>query len=87
MRTFFEAGPNVDPTFRTLRPSNDGSVHFALFDSDGSRIEIGAELGNNGTRYNADDLMFYEVAYNRVGVEPVAAEQFSATVTYSLQYD
>jgi major type 1 subunit fimbrin (pilin) len=87
VRTFFEAGPNVDPTFRTLRPSNDGPVHFALFDQDGSRIEIGAELGNTGTRYNPDELMFYEVAYNRVGLTPVVAGEFSTTVTYTLQYD
>jgi major type 1 subunit fimbrin (pilin) len=87
VRTFFEAGPNVDPTFRTLRPSNDGPVHFALFDQDGTRIEIGAELGNTGTRYNPDEMMFYEVAYNRVGLTPVVAGEFSTTVTYTLQYD
>lgn len=84
VRAFFEAGPNVDPSTATLRPSNNGSVHFALFDQDGSQIPVGSEL-QSGTAYAANDTMYYEVAYQRIGAAP--ADSFFGTVTYSLQYD
>jgi len=94
VRAHFDAGATVDANFRTLRPSNGGSVHFALFDEDGTRLTIGEhpQAGGTpatplGTGYAADDTMYYEVAYHRVGPAAPLAGDFFSTVTYSLQYD
>ena len=86
LQAFFEAGPNVDPNTATLKPSNNGSVHFALFDQDGTQIPVGSEL-QSGTAYAPNDTMYYEVAYQRIGAAPVTAASFFGTVTYSMKYD
>jgi major type 1 subunit fimbrin (pilin) len=86
VRAHFEAGPTVDASSGTLLPSNNGSVHFALFDQDGSPIDIGT-THQTGTTYAADSTMYYEVAYQRVGATPVAPGQFTSSVAYTLQYD
>lgn len=86
VRAYFEAGPGVDPATATLRPSNNGPVHFALFDQDGSQIPVGSEL-QSGTIYAANDTMYYEVAYQRVGAAAITPGSFFGTVTYSLAYD
>jgi major type 1 subunit fimbrin (pilin) len=85
VRAHFEPGATVHPASGTLRPSNDGPVHFALFDEDGTPIDIGAR--HDGPAYAPDTMMFYEVAYQRVGAGPIVAGTFNSTVAYTLQYD
>lgn len=85
VRAHFEAGTTVDAATGTLRPSNAGSVHFALFDEDGVPIDIGATHAGPG--YAPDTTMFYEVAYQRVGSTPIVPGVFTGSVAYTLQYD
>ena len=85
VRAHFEAGPTIDAATGTLRPSDGGPVHFALFDEDGVPIDVGATHAGPG--YAPDTTMFYEVAYQRVGVQPIVAGTFSGSVAYTLQYD
>ena len=85
VRAHFEAGPTVDATHGTLRPSNGGSVHFALFDESGARMDIGAR--HQGPSYAADSTMYYEVAYFRADAAPIVPGKFNGSVAYSLQYD
>ncbi|UHQ19464.1 type 1 fimbrial protein [Lysobacter sp. KIS68-7] len=94
VRAHFDAGATIDANFRTLRPNNGGPVHFALFDEDGTRLAIGEhpQAGGTpatplGTGYAANDTMYYEVAYHRVGAAAPVAGDFFSTVTYSLKYD
>ena len=87
VRAYFEAGPQVDPMTNTLRPSNNGPVHFALIDQDDTQIPIGSEL-QAGTGYAMNETMYYDVAYQRVGAAAaIVAGDFDSKVTYSLQYE
>lgn len=85
VRAHFEAGPTIDAATGTLRPSDSGPVHFALFDEDGVPIDVGATHAGPG--YAPDTTMFYEVAYQRVGSDPIVPGTFSGSVAYTLQYD
>lgn len=85
VRAHFEAGPTIDAATGTLRPSDGGPVHFALFDQDGMPIDVGAN--HDGPGYAPDTTMFYEVAYQKVGAAPITAGTFSGSVKYTLQYD
>jgi len=87
VRAYFEAGPLVDPITQTLRPSNNGPVHFALIDQDDTQIPIGSDL-QAGIGYAMNETMYYDVAYQRVGsAAAIVAGDFDSKVTYSLQYD
>jgi type 1 fimbria pilin len=87
VRAYFEAGALVDPITHTLRPSNNGPVHFALIDQDDTQIRIGSEL-QAGAGYAANETMYYDVAYQRIGAAgAIVAGDFDSRVTYSLQYD
>lgn len=85
VRAHFQAGPTIDAASGTLRPSDDGPVHFALFDQDGVPIDVG--MTHDGPGYAPDTTMYYEVAYQKVGSAPIVPGTFTGSVAYVLQYD
>lgn len=86
VRVFFENGPQVDRFTGTL-VTTIPSVHFALFNHDGSPIEIGQESQRTTNMlYQANDVMHYQVAYRNMGDLDAVAGMVAASVTYSLDY-
>ena len=86
VRVFFENGDQVDRFTGTLATSIP-SVHFALFNHDGSPIAIGHETQRTtNTLYQPDEVMHYQVAYRNMGEFDAVAGIVAASVTYSLDY-
>lgn len=87
VRAYFEGGPNVDPTHRSLIPMGGGDIHFVLFDAEGDQIDIGAPSQRVGApHFAANTEMRYEVAYRNVGAATAPAGYVDASVAYSLDY-
>ncbi|BCT93066.1 hypothetical protein LYSHEL_20890 [Lysobacter helvus] len=87
VQAFFEAGPFMDTVNNTIRPTNDGPIHFALFDEEGRAIRIGDLTSQSAARqYQPNERMFFDVAYVRVAPGPITPGAFTGLVTYSLMY-
>ena len=87
VRAYFEGGPNVDPTHRSLIPMGGGDIHFVLFDAEGDQIDIGAPSQRvDAPHFAANTEMRYEVAYRNVGALTAPAGYVDASVAYSLDY-
>ena len=87
VQAFFEAGPHLDSVTNTLRPSNGGPVHFALYNADGGAIRVGDLTSQTaGRQYVGDERMYFDVAYVRVDPGPITPGTFEGMVTYALNY-
>lgn len=92
VRSFFEAGPNVDTgTGRLKNTATSGAtnVQVGLVNSDNTAITIGASSGSQGTSYvtipaNGALALSYAARYVATGLATSGA--VNTSVTYSLEF-